>query len=86
MVMGEIVNTKFSLGNMAQAIAAYPESVWVTSFFAVFGLVIAIMKDVPGRKILITVCIYYIQYIFNGSVYYSIQVHTSMHMYVCIQF
>eukprot|EP01035_Chromulina_nebulosa_P030263 gene30263-40224_t len=47
MVMGEIVNKQFSLGNFAQAIAAYPESVWVTSFFAVFGLVIAIMKDVP---------------------------------------
>ena len=50
MVMGEIVNKQFSLGNFAQAIAAYPESVWVTSFFAVFGLVIAIMKDVPGLK------------------------------------
>ena len=50
MVMGEIVNKQFSLGNFAQAIAAYPESVWVTSFFAVFGLVIAIMKDVPGLE------------------------------------
>ena len=30
--------------------AAYPEAVALTSFFAVFGLVIALMKDVPDIR------------------------------------
>ena len=32
---------------LVEACKKYPESLAVTTFFAIFGLVIAIMKDVP---------------------------------------
>ena len=39
----------FSCKALLELLKRYPESVYVTAFFAVFGLVIAIMKDVPGE-------------------------------------
>jgi len=40
----------FSWSALKELLQSYPESVFVTAFFAVFGLVIAIMKDVPDVK------------------------------------
>ena len=58
-VRGSIVNLGFFLQakadllqhSISPAIASwwtsYPEVTWITSFFAMFGLVIALLKDVP---------------------------------------
>jgi 4-hydroxybenzoate polyprenyltransferase len=40
--------------SVSNALKQYPESIWVSMFFAVYGLAIAILKDVPdiaGDKI-----------------------------------
>ena len=60
-VRGSLVNMGFflqakiqmldeTLPSIASACKMYPESVLLTSFFAVFGIVIALMKDVPDVK------------------------------------
>jgi 4-hydroxybenzoate polyprenyltransferase len=40
--------TIFALGQ--QTLARFPEAIVLTSFFAVFGVVIALMKDVPDVR------------------------------------
>ena len=37
--------------SLISACQMYPESVLLTSFFAVFGVVIALMKDVPDVEV-----------------------------------
>jgi len=57
-VRGSLVNLGFffqakidilneSIPNIAVAISKFPESIYLAAFFAVFGIVIAIMKDTP---------------------------------------
>jgi homogentisate phytyltransferase/homogentisate geranylgeranyltransferase len=60
-VRGSLVNlgffwqAKVSMGSQmplswSSALSQAPESIWVTAFFAAFGVVIAILKDVPDVK------------------------------------
>ena len=37
--------------SLISACQMYPESVLLTSFFAIFGIVIALMKDVPDVEV-----------------------------------
>ena len=55
--LGFFLQAKILMGSLSKelsresfwkALRLFPESVAVTLFFAVFGLVIAIMKDIPG--------------------------------------
>ena len=55
--LGFFLQAKILMGSLSKelsresfwkALRLFPESLAVTLFFAVFGLVIAIMKDVPG--------------------------------------
>lgn len=36
--------------SIAEALQRYPESGWAALFFAVYGLAIAVLKDVPDIK------------------------------------
>ena len=47
---GEILGADIGRMSLLQACARFPESVALASFFAVFGVVIAIMKDVPDVR------------------------------------
>lgn len=60
-VRGSLVNLGFFLqakmavqgaqfSSLKEALLAYPESIYITVFFAIYGLVIALMKDVPDVR------------------------------------
>ena len=53
-VLGEMLTRPTSLASLgalcSEVWQQYPEAVAVTSFFAVFGVVIALMKDVPDIR------------------------------------